>query len=54
MRSIIAPPVLIIVFPAILGSRAIWICHSLSEAITAYVAFSMLIASNRRTKINDV
>ena len=48
MRSLIAPPVLIMVLPVFFGSGAIWICHSLSEAITACVAFSMLIAIRRR------
>lgn len=37
MRSLIAPPLFIVLLPLIFGSGAIWICHSLSEMVTAIV-----------------
>lgn len=42
LRSIICPPILIIILPLIFNSEAIWICHSLSEALTAAAAFALL------------
>ena len=53
MRSLIAPPVLIMALPLIFGSEVIWICHSLSEAVTACVVFFMLLAAHHKAKIND-
>lgn len=50
MRSLIAPPVLIMILPLIFGSGAIWVCHSLSEIVTACAAFYMLLAGKRRTR----
>ncbi|MCQ4922248.1 MATE family efflux transporter [Tissierella carlieri] len=54
MRSLVVPPILIFLLPIIFGNESIWICHSLGEAITACVAFSMLIAANRKRKIKDI
>lgn len=40
LRSIVFPPVLIFFLPMIFGSSAVvWICHSLSEVLTAMVTF---------------
>lgn len=42
LRSVIAPPVLIAALPLIFGSQAIWVCHSLSEVLTACVLLATL------------
>ena len=47
-RSLIWPPVLTLVLPAMFGSEALWLCHSISEAISAATAFIILIVSSRR------
>ena len=47
-RSLIWPPVLALVLPAMFGSEALWLCHSISEAISAAAAFIILIVSSRR------
>lgn len=44
LRSVIAPPMLILVLPLVFGREAIWICHSVSEAIAAGSAFLMVMA----------
>lgn len=54
MRSLIAPPILIAVLPFFFGSDIIWACHSLSELITASVAFSMLVMLSRETKAKGI
>lgn len=41
-RSFVLPPLLICILPALFGASAIWICHSLTEAITACVALALL------------
>lgn len=46
-RSIVWPPVLIAVLPLIFGSEVIWLCHSLSEALTACIAFGLLLLARR-------
>lgn len=42
MRSVIWPPVLILILPRILGCEALWSCHSIGECITAAVAAILL------------
>ncbi|MGD9560526.1 MAG: MATE family efflux transporter [Oscillospiraceae bacterium] len=41
LRSVVLPPLLILVLPAVFGAGAIWLCHSLSEAATAAVVLVM-------------
>ena len=44
-RSVICLPVLIWLLPHILSGGTIWLCHSLSEAVTACAAFVLLTKS---------
>lgn len=48
MRSMIAPPLFIIILPFIFSSEVIWVCHSLSETITACLAFLMILSNRKR------
>lgn len=41
-RSLIFPPLLAFVIPTVFGADALWACHSLSESVTAVIAFIML------------
>ena len=41
-RSVIWLPILTAVLPQIFGSEVIWLCHSLSELLTAEIAFGLL------------
>lgn len=41
-RSVIYLPLLVLILPSSLGGNTLWLCHSLSEAITACVAFVLL------------
>lgn len=41
-RSVICLPILVLILPHILGENIIWLCHSLSEALTACTAFVLL------------
>ncbi len=41
-RSIVWPIVLTMLLPLLFGSEVIWLCHSLSEALTACTAFVLL------------
>lgn len=41
-RSVIWPPVLLVVLPLIFGNEAVWFCHSISEIITSMVAVILL------------
>ncbi len=49
MRSLIAPPLLILILPPLFGSYIIWLCHSLSELVTAGVAVAFLISAARKS-----
>ena len=51
-RSVIWLPILIAVLPLIFGSEAVWICHSVSEVMTAVTA-GVLIVSVKRKKENQ-
>lgn len=42
-RSVICLPLLVLILPRIFGGSIIWLCHSLGETITAFVALIMLI-----------
>ena len=46
-RSVIWPPVLIALLPLAFGREAIWVCHSLSEVLTACTAFVLLRRDGR-------
>lgn len=39
LRSVILPPVLVVVLPLLFGGEALWLAHSLSEVATAGAAF---------------
>jgi putative MATE family efflux protein len=41
-RSLIFPPLLVLVLPHLFGREALWLCHSLSECLTAVLAFLLL------------
>ena len=41
-RSLIFPPVLVLILPYLFGNEALWLCHSLSECFTALLAYMML------------
>lgn len=51
-RSLIWPPVLIAVLPALFGREAIWFCHSASEALTACMA-ALLMACMKKQPLED-
>ena len=51
-RSAIWPPITIAVLPLIFGSEAVWICHSVSEALTAITAIILLVFASSKTKRN--
>lgn len=52
-RSIVCPPILIVVLPLIFGSEVLWLCHSLSEGLTACIAFGLLLMARRNTYIEN-
>lgn len=41
-RSLILPPLLMLLLPALFGRESIWLCHSLSECLTALAACFLL------------
>lgn len=47
LRSVVIPPILILVLPLIFGREAIWLCHSLSEAATAAAVFALILLGRR-------
>lgn len=51
-RSILYPPLLILILPLLFGSEMVWICHSAGEALTAVTAFILLVILRKKTKIN--
>ena len=46
-RSVIFLPLLVLILPHIFGRSIIWLCHSLSESVTACVAVILLIKSKK-------
>ncbi len=46
-RSVICLPLLILILPHIFGESIIWLCHSLSEAVTAGAAFVLLMKRSK-------
>lgn len=54
MRCLIMPPILITILPLIFGSSVIWVCHSLSEVITAPIAFYMYLVAQNKIKVVNV
>ena len=47
-RSIVWPPVLIVLLPIALGNEAIWLCHSVAEALTAATAVVLYVHTGAR------
>lgn len=47
-RSLIWPPILIVVLPLIFGREAVWICHSIGEVMTAVTTVISIILLKRR------
>ena len=47
MRSLLLPPVLMLLLPPQLGREALWACHSLAETLTACCAVWLLIGSKQ-------
>lgn len=43
-RSLIWPPILMMLLPLFIGPESIWLCHSLSEALTAITTAVLIIA----------
>lgn len=41
-RSVVLPPLLVLILPLLAGSETLWMCHSLSECLTALLAFTIL------------
>lgn len=41
-RSLLFPPLLLLLLPRIFGAQAVWLCHSAAEALTACVAIALL------------
>lgn len=50
LRSLLVPPLLILLLPLLFGSEVIWACHSISEVVTACTAFFMLLSLKRQQK----
>lgn len=48
-RSLIWPVILTALLPLLFGREAVWLCHSLSEALTACTAWALLLAQQRRS-----
>ena len=46
-RSIVWPAILTSLLPLVFGNEVIWLCHSLSEGITACTAFILLMRCKR-------
>ena len=54
-RSVIYPPVLIMILPLLFGSEAVWFCHSVSEVLAAATACVLLAAIRKKsTKKKEV
>lgn len=49
-RSLIFPPILIFILPVIFGGEVVWFCHSLSEGMTAFIAFGILLCDKKNAK----
>ena len=47
-RSVICLPIFVFILPHIFGGNIIWVCHSLSEAMTACAAFILLAKNNKK------
>ena len=48
-RSVLYPPVLILILPLLFGSEMVWLCHSASEALTAITACILLVALRKKS-----
>ncbi|WP_369282023.1 MATE family efflux transporter [Oscillibacter sp. GMB15532] len=52
-RSIVCPPILIMLLPMMFGSEVIWLCHSLSEGLTALIAFGLLRSMSHSASVDN-
>ena len=50
-RSLIFPPLFILLLPPLFGAEVIWLCHSVSEAVTACLAVILLFGSGKEPRI---
>lgn len=50
-RSLIFPPILILILPAIFGGEAIWLCHSIAEGVTACVVLILLFRNKSKKEL---
>lgn len=53
-RSVIWPPILVAVLPLIFGSEAVWLCHSISEIMTAIIAVVLIVFIKRKKENQKV
>lgn len=53
-RSVIWPPILVAVLPLIFGSEAVWLCHSISEIMTAVIAVVLIVFIKRKKENQKV
>ena len=49
-RSLIFPPILVLILPHVFGRETLWLCHSLSECLTAGIAYLMLKKTRSRNE----
>ena len=52
-RSLIFPPLLILLLPHLFGAGVIWLCHSISEAVTACLAVILLIRGRKEVYVRN-
>lgn len=52
-RSLVFPPLFILLLPYLFGEGVIWLCHSISEAVTACLAVVMLYGGRKETGIQN-
>ena len=49
-RSLVFPPILIFILPAICGGEMIWLCHSLGEGLTTTIVLILLFGNRGRKR----
>lgn len=49
-RSLIFPPILIFILTVIFGGEVVWFCHSLSEEMSAFIVFGILLCDKKNAK----
>ena len=45
LRSVILPPALLLLLPALLGREGVWVCQSAADALTALFVIFFLVFS---------